>query len=185
MQNAFNGAKRVVSRFRPLSRLRSFEERLGIVAFAAMLLFATVQGLSAHEYKAGSLVIGHPWSRATPVGAKVAAGYLTLKNEGGEPDRLVAVTGEISGKAEIHEMSVDASGVMTMRGLPDGVEIPAGDTVELKPGSFHLMFMNIERPLKEGERFKGSLTFEKAGKVDVEFAVEAMGDTADHNAHGG
>ncbi|MCO5063143.1 MAG: copper chaperone PCu(A)C [Rhizobiaceae bacterium] len=172
MRNFFHGAL-------------SAKSSLGISAFAALSLLAWTQGLSAHEYKAGAIEIGHPWSRATPAGAKVAAGYLTLKNEGGEADRLVAVTGEISPKAQIHEMAVDAKGVMTMRELAAGIEIPAGGTVELKPGSFHLMFMGIERPLKEGERFKGSLTFEKAGEVDVEFAVESMGGSMDHNAHGG
>ena len=179
MQNVFRGALRVaLSRF-SFSPRRSLDEGLAALAFAAILLLGTVQGLSAHDYKAGSIEISGPWSRATPAGAKVAAGYLTLKNEGSEADRLVAVTGEISEKAEIHEMAVDASGVMTMR------ELPAGGTVELKPGSFHLMFMPLGQQLKEGERFKGSLTFEKAGKVDVEFTVEAMGKTSGHSTHGG
>lgn len=180
MSNILSSAVRVAASFRSHAM-----ERSGIIALAAVLLLATMQGLSAHEFKAGTMDIGHPAARATPAGAKVAAGYLKLKNEGTEADRLISVTSEISEKAEIHEMSVDANGVMTMRGLPNGVEIPAGELVELKPGSYHIMFMNISRPLKEGEKFKGSLTFEKAGTVEVEFAVEAMGKSTDHNAHGG
>ncbi|WP_170971306.1 MULTISPECIES: copper chaperone PCu(A)C [Mesorhizobium] len=180
MQHYSRGAAR---HFLFYSRLT--QQIFGVVAVTAMLLFVAVQELSAHEYKAGTINIHHPWSRATPAGAKVAVGYLTLKNEGSEADRLVSVEAEIAPKGEIHEMSVDSNGVMTMRGLPDGVEIPAGASVELKPGGYHLMFMGITQPVKEGTRFKGSLTFEKAGKVDVEFAVEAMGETMDHNAHGG
>lgn len=171
----------------PISRFRSFEERLGVIAFALALLFATSQTLLAHGFKIGDIEIDHPWSRATPEGAKVAAGYLVIGNEGSTPDRLLSVTGEIAGKSEIHEMAVDASGVMTMRPLADGVEIPAGGEVRLEPGSFHIMFMDLKQGAREGERFKGTLTFEKAGTVAVEFAVEAMGGGGgqDHTTHGG
>ena len=71
-------------------------------------------------------------------------------------------------------MSMDG-GVMKMRELKNGIEIPPGATVELKPGSYHIMMMNLSRPLAKGDKIKGSLTFEKAGKVDLEFTVEAMG----------
>lgn len=175
----------------PRSAFRSFEARIFITGFSLMLLFALVQPLFAHEFKAGDLEIGHPWSRATPEGAKVAAGYFKISNSGAEADRLVAVTGEIAGRTEIHEMAVDADGVMTMRPLAGGVEIPAGGAVTLEPGGIHVMFMDLKQGPKEGERFKGTLTFEKAGSVDVEFAVEAMGghgsqDAGDsHESHGG
>jgi copper(I)-binding protein len=171
---------------RALRRFRSAEERLGILAFVAMLLIALTHPLLAHEFKAGDLEIDHPWSRATPPGAKVAAGYAVIRNAGSEPDRLVAVSGEIAGRGEIHEMAVDASGVMTMRPV-EGVEIPAGGTAELKPGGFHIMFLDLSAGAKEGERFKGTLTFEKAGTVEVEFAVEGMGAAPahEHGAHDG
>lgn len=163
---------------------RSIEERLGIAVFAMMLLFASTHALLAHGFKVGALEIGHPWSRATPAGAKVAAGYLTIKNNGAEADRLVSVQSDIAEKAEIHEMAVDAKGVMTMRKLADGVEIPAGGEVALKPGSYHIMFMGLKSPAKEGEKFAGTLTFEKAGTVKVEFAVDAMsGQSQDHSSH--
>lgn len=167
---------------RPL--FRSFEERLGIVVFAAMLLFASTHGLLAHGFKLGDLEIGHPWSRATPAGAKVAVGYLTVKNSGGEADRLVSVQSDVSEKAEIHEMAVDAKGVMTMRQLADGVEIPAGGEVAFKPGSYHIMFVGLKAPVKQGETFSGTLTFAKAGTVTVQFAVDAIGgQSEDHSGH--
>lgn len=165
----------------PFNRFRSFEERLGIAAFALALLFAMSHSLLAHEFKAGDLEIVHPWSRATPEGAKVAAGYLAVKNHGSTADRLVSASGEIAGLAQIHEMAVDAAGVMTMKQLADGLEIPAGGEVALKPGSFHIMFMDLKKPVKQGEPFKGTLTFEKAGTVEVEYSVDAMG--GDHDDH--
>jgi copper(I)-binding protein len=131
---------------------------------------------SAHEYKAGSLEIGHPWSRATPPGAKVAAGYLSITNNGDTADRLTAVFSAISDKGEIHQMSVDSTtGVMTMRPVDGGIEIPAGETVKLEPGNYHLMFVGLKQPAKQGERFKGTLTFEHAGSVEVDYAVESIG----------
>lgn len=183
MQTTIRGAARAVLATYPLSRLRSLEERAGLVAFVLMMLFALSQAVWAHEFKVGDIEIDHPWSRATPAGAKVAAGYVTIRNEGASDDRLVAVTGAIAGKTQIHEMAVDSNGVMTMRELPDGVEIPAGGEVALKPGSFHIMFMDLKEPAREGETFKGSLTFAKAGTVEVEFSVDKMGGEA--TGHGG
>ena len=145
------------------------------------ILFACILSLAAgaaaaQEFKAGSLEIDQPWSRATPKGAKVGAGYLTIKNTGTTPDRLVSGTSPVAGKFEIHEMSMD-KGVMKMRPVPEGVEIKPGETVELKPNSFHFMIMDLKQPIVRGKPFKGSLTFEKAGAVDVDFAVEAIGGT--------
>jgi copper(I)-binding protein len=185
MRNSGRDAARVAINTYPQSRLRSSEQRLGNVLFTLLLLFAMCRTLSAHEFKIGSIEVVHPWSRATPPGAKVAAGYLVIENSGSTPDRLMSATGEIAGKTEIHEMSVDAEGVMTMRPLPDGLEVPAGGEAELKPGSVHIMFMDLKRRAKAGEAFKGTLTFEKAGTVEVEFAVEAMGGEPGNGAHGG
>ena len=155
---------------------------LSAAALASALLFS--QAATAHEFKQGDLTIGHPWSRATLPGAKVAAGYLTVKNAGSTPDRLISVTADIAGKGEIHEMTVK-DGVMNMRPLADGLEIPAGGEVKLEPGSYHLMFMGLKEPAVEGVKFPGTLTFEKAGTVKVEFAVDKAGGEADHSAHGG
>jgi len=140
---------------------------------AAMAVFLSGSA-HAHDYKAGPLTIAHPWTRATPKSATVAGGYLKITNTGSTPDRLTGGSAEVARKFEIHEMSMDG-GVMKMRELKNGLEIPPGATVELKPGSYHIMMMNLSRPLAKGEKVKGSLTFEKAGKVELEFAVEAMG----------
>jgi periplasmic copper chaperone A len=153
------------------------------VLLAALLAFATTAA-SAHEYKAGSIEIKHPWSRATPKGASVAGGYLKLINTGTAADRLIGGSTEIAGKFEIHEMSMD-NGVMKMRPLPNGIEIKPGQTVEFKLGGYHLMFVGISQPLEQGKRVKGTLEFEKAGKVDVEYAVEAIGGTPKGEAAGG
>ena len=153
-------------------------------SFALAALLALAAGAaSAHEYKIGTLEIGHPWARATPKGASVAAGYLKVTNTGKEADRLIGGSAAFSGRLEVHEMSMEG-GVMKMRPLPGGIEIKPGETVELKPGSYHLMFIDLKQPLEKGQRGKGSLRFEKAGSVEVEYAVEAVGGTpAGHSGH--
>ena len=151
------------------------------VLLAAVFALATVSA-SAHEYKAGSLEINHPWARATPKGAMVAGGYLKIVNTGDAADRLVGGSTPAAGKFEIHEMSMDG-GVMKMRPLPKGLEIKPGQTVELKPGSYHLMFVGLKEPFEQGKRVKGTLQFEKAGTVEVEYAVEAMGGAPEHKGH--
>jgi copper(I)-binding protein len=151
----------------------------------AITLTCAATVASAHEYKAGSIEIKHPWSRATPKGATIAGGYMKLINTGTTADRLIGGSTEIAGKFEIHEMSMD-NGVMKMRPLANGVEIKPGETVEFKPGGYHLMFVGITQPVEQGKRVKGTLQFEKAGKVDVEYAVEAIGGTPkdEHAGHG-
>ena len=142
---------------------------------AAAIATAALAGTAvAHDFKAGTLQIDHPWSRATPGGATVAGGYLVVKNTGTAPDRLVAATAPFAGRVEIHEMSMK-DGVMVMRPLPDGLAIPAGGSLELKPGGYHIMFLDLKSPLKEGTLVDGTLTFEKAGTVPVQFKVEGMG----------
>ena len=144
-----------------------------LVAAASAIAAGTA---SATDYKVGALEIEQPWSRALPKGATVAAGYMKIKNTGTEPDRLVGGSTPVAGKFEIHEMSMD-KGVMRMRPLPAGVEIKPGETVELKPSGMHIMMMDVKQPIVRGKPFKGSLTFEKAGAVDVDFEVEAIGGT--------
>ncbi|HMN72879.1 MAG TPA: copper chaperone PCu(A)C [Rhodoblastus sp.] len=137
------------------------------------LAAAILSGASVLAH-AGDIALDHPWSRATPAGAPVGAGYVTLKNTGAAADKLLSATApDVAGKVEIHEMSMD-NGVMKMRPV-NGLEIPAGKSVELKPGGYHIMFMQLKHPLKAGETVKGVLTFEKAGAVPVEYKVEAMG----------
>lgn len=151
-------------------------------ALSAMLMSPAL----AKDYTAGSLKIEQPWARATPKGAPVGGGYFTITNTGNTPDRLVGGSVPVSSGFEIHEMAMD-NGVMKMRMLPNGLEIKPGETVALKPGGYHLMFTGLKDQLKQGESFKGTLQFEKAGKVDVEFAVEGMAATGagGGSGHGG
>ena len=151
-------------------------------AFALVSLLAVPA--AAHDYKKGDLRIDHPWSRATPGGAKVAGGFMKITNAGKEADRLVGGSFEASGVVEIHEMKMDG-GVMKMRALEKGLEIKPGQAVELKPGSYHVMFIELKRPLKEGESVKGELVFEKAGRVPVEYKIENLGAKSGSDHHGG
>ncbi|MFB9267917.1 copper chaperone PCu(A)C [Bradyrhizobium erythrophlei] len=154
-----------------------------LAAFAAALVSAPVR---AEDVKAGDLVITQAWSRATPNGAKIAGGYLTIENKGAAPDRLVGGSGEIAGKFEIHEMAVD-NGVMKMRPLDKGLAIEPGKTVKLAPGGFHLMMFDLKGPLKQGDKVPVTLEFEKAGKVTVSLDVQGVGAQApvggDHSGH--
>jgi copper(I)-binding protein len=144
---------------------------------AAALMGIAVSAAQATDYKAGSLVIADPWSRATPKGASVAGGYMKITNNGATPDRLIAGSSDVASSFEVHEMSM-TEGVAKMRPVQGGLEIKPGQTVELKPGSYHIMFMGLKKPLAAGEHIKATLMFEKAGKVDVDYDVRAMGATA-------
>lgn len=152
------------------------------IALAFGLLAASP--LAAHDYMLGSLKIAHPWSRATPGGAKVAGGFMTITNTGKEPDRLIGGSAVPAGIFEVHEMRMEGN-VMKMRALEKGLEIKAGQTVELKPGGYHVMFMDLKSPLKEGESIKGTLIFEKAGTIEVEYKIENRGASSGQTGHGG
>jgi copper(I)-binding protein len=156
--------------------------RTMIASCALALCFAVPA--AAHDFTKGSIHIEHPWSRATPRGATVGAGYLVIENRGATADRFVSVSvsAEIAGRAEIHEMAV-TDGVMRMRPLPRGIEIASGMNARMEPGGLHIMFVDLKRPLEKGERFKATLNFEQAGSVDVEFVVEAMGGAPQHQGH--
>lgn len=145
------------------------------VAFASALTLASILGIAhaqSHEIKFGELVIGHPWARPSPADKGVAAGYMTITNNGSQDDRLVKVTAGISGTVQLHEMKM-VGDVMKMSELPDGIVIPAGKTVALKPKTLHVMFLDVKEKLEVGEEFSGTLTFEKAGTVRVDFEVAA------------
>ena len=131
----------------------------------------------AATFKLGDLTVTSPWTRATPGGAKIAGGYLKITNNGSAPDRFVGAKSAEADHVEIHEMSMH-DGVMKMRPLPNGLEIKPGETVELKSGGYHLMFMDIKQPLKVGDTFNATLQFEKAGPLEVSFNVNALGATA-------
>ena len=127
-------------------------------------------------FKLGDLTVTSPWTRATPGGAKIAGGYLKITNNGSSADRFVGAKSDATDHVEIHEMSM-SDGVMKMRPLANGLEIKPGETVELKSGGYHLMFMDLKQPLKQGDTFKATLQFEKAGSLEVNFSVRGLGAT--------
>ena len=149
-----------------------FVRFLSLIAAAALL----ASPAWAQDYKLGSLEIAQPWTRATAPTAKAGGGYVTITNKGTTPDRLIAARSAASAKVEIHEMKMDGN-VMRMRELDKGLEIPPGATVTLAPGHFHLMMMGLKGPLKQGEKVPVTLVFEKAGSIEGELAVLAMGAT--------
>jgi periplasmic copper chaperone A len=154
--------------------------------FAALVASLFAVPARAEDVKAGDLVISQAWSRATPNGAKIAGGYLTIENKGTAPDKLIGGSGDIAGKVEVHEMSVN-NGVMTMRPLDKGLAIEPGKTVKLAPGGYHLMMFDLKGPLKQGEKVPVTLEFEKAGKVNLSLDVQGVGAQApggmEHSGH--
>lgn len=141
-----------------------------------LVLTAAAHGALAHDYTAGPLAIDHPWARATPPGAPVAGGYLTITNTGTEPDRLLGGSSNAAEAVQIHESTM-TDGVARMRPAENGIAIAPGETLKLEPGAAHIMFVDPAKPLKDGERFPATLSFEKAGAVAVEFAIVPMGAT--------
>jgi copper(I)-binding protein len=138
----------------------------------------------AEDFRIGTIQVGSPWTRATPKGSAVAGGYMTISNKGTAPDRLVGGSFAAGSRFEVHSMVME-QGVAKMRPVEGGLEIKPGETVELKPGSFHIMLMGLKQPLEKGQKVKGTLEFEKAGKVDIEYAVEALGAASPApSAHG-
>jgi len=130
---------------------------------------------TAADYKAGSLTIIDPWSRATPKGAQTAIGYMMIKNNGSSPERLIGGSIDVADHFQLHAMKMEGD-VAKMNEL-QSVEIMPGQTIEFKPGGSHVMFVGLKRQLAKGERIKGSLVFEHAGTVPVEYSVESIGAT--------
>lgn len=149
-------------------------------AICTLLALSWAAPVSAHDYKLGSLEIATPWTRATPATAKSGGGFMTITNKGTTTDRLIAARSPASMKVEVHEMKMDGS-IMRMREVEGGLEIPAGATVTLKPGGFHIMFMELAAPLAKGGKVPVTLVFEKAGSIDVDFKIEAAGAAASHH----
>lgn len=145
--------------------------------FAFLLSLLSALPAHADTVKAGDLVITQAWSRATPNGAKVAGGYLTIENKGSAPDRLTGGALDVASRVEVHEMAT-TGGVMTMRPLDGGLTIAPGKTVTFGPGGYHLMFFDLKTQFRQGDKVAVTLQFEKAGKVDVSFDIQGVGAQA-------
>lgn len=152
---------------------------LAAVAALSIPAFAAVQPAMAEDkaamamdsapVKAGDLELTGLWARAMLPNQPAGGGFVTIRNTGTQDDRLLKVETPLA-RGEVHEMAV-ADGVMRMRELADGLPLPAGETVELKPGGFHLMFLEVKEPFAEGGSVPATLVFEKAGRVDVNLKV--------------
>jgi copper(I)-binding protein len=155
--------------------------RIAFGALLATLLFGSAGTLLAQGK--GDLKIEKAWARATAPGAAVGGGYLTVRNAGTAGDRLVGASSPVSARTELHEMAMEKD-IMRMREVK-GIDVPAKGTLELKPGSYHLMFVELKAPLKQGDKVPVTLKFEKAGEVKAELAVESVGaGAADAPKHG-
>jgi periplasmic copper chaperone A len=173
-----------------------------IIAFSVAALLAAAPLAQAHAHCAngdgqaegcvelGTVVVDHleladPWARAMQPGQPAGGGYLRITNHGDTPDRLVHAHTARAARVEIHAMSV-VDDVMTMRPVEGGLDVPAGETVALEPGGYHIMFFGVADPFREGERLEVTLEFEQAGRVALEFPVRGMGHGRghDHEYHG-
>lgn len=162
--------------------------RTAKAAIAAFLTVAAVTAAQADDVAVGDLTISGAFTRATPPSAPVAGGFFTVANDGAGADRLVGGSVAFAARVEVHEMKMDGD-VMKMRELEDGLPIPAGGEVVLKPGGYHIMFIELSEPLKEGDTHVVTLMFEQAGAVEVPFPVAGMGagmapGMHDHTGHG-
>lgn len=155
-----------------------------VLAAATLVAVLAAAGARAADYDVGPIHVAEPWARATPKGASTGAAYLTVTNAGSAPDRLSCAASEAAAQCQIHTMRMD-DGVMKMRPLEGGLEIKPGETVTLKPGSDHVMLMNLKHPLEAGKTVEATLQFEKAGPLKVEFAILAMGAAAPGAPAGG
>ena len=148
---------------------------------AAAFALSAAQLLAVHaqaaDYDVGAIHIAQPWARATPKGASSGAAYMTITNSGTAPDRLSCVASDASAQCQIHTMSMEG-GVMKMRPVEGGLEIKPGETVTLKPGGLHVMLVDLKHPLEPGNMVKATLKLEKAGTVDVEYPIAAIGAAA-------
>jgi periplasmic copper chaperone A len=145
---------------------------LAVLAFQAGIAWP-------HNHEKGDIEVRHPWSRATPPGAKVGVGYLEIRNKGSQPDRLLSATTPAAKRVEMH-VTEHAGEVAKMRQLRS-FEIPGRERLELRPGGAHLMLVDLVQPLKKGERFGVTLRFERAGEVEVQFEVQELGSRKPHH----
>ena len=122
--------------------------------------------------------IEKPWSRATTPGAKLAAGYMVIRNGSAAPDRLIGASSPLAARMEAH-VTVQDGEIMRMRQVK-GYDVPANGSFELKPGGAHLMFVDIKRPFKDGDKIPATLRFAKAGEIKVEFQVGGLGGAPSH-----
>ena len=139
----------------------------------AALLTAGWLAPAAAQNATMPIMVQNAWARATAGNIKTGGAYMTLVDNGTAPDKLVAASTPVAGKAELHVMSMD-KGIMTMRPVA-AITVEPGKPTELKPGGYHVMLTDLKQPLKEGDSFPLSLTFANAGTIQVTVKVEKPG----------
>lgn len=152
---------------------------IALAAVAALVAITTVQ---AHEVSLGDLSITKAWTRATPPRAMAGGGFVEITNHGATDDRLISASSPVAGRVELHDMSIK-DGVMVMREKEGGIEIPAGQSVALQPGGLHIMFMELKGGFKAGAHVPVTLTFEKAGEIQLDLEVAKMGAKEMDHSH--
>jgi copper(I)-binding protein len=156
-----------------------FRQLLG-AAFAAALVF--VPAFAHDTFTVGAIEISGGFSRATLPNAPVGGGYITITNIGTEDDTLIGASSPVAEDVQLHQMKMEGD-VMKMSAMPDGIPVPAGQTVTLEPGGLHLMMMGLKQPLVENDAVPVTLTFAKAGTVEIVLLVGSA--NADHPEHPG
>ena len=122
-----------------------------------------------------AIKVENAYTRATVPGQQVAGGFMKIENKGASVDQLLSASSPAAGEVQLHEMAMEGN-VMKMRQVKD-IAVPAGGTVELKPGGYHLMFMSLKGPFAAGETVPVKLKFAKAGELEVKLPVNSMGNT--------
>ncbi|MCE7798059.1 copper chaperone PCu(A)C [Sphingobium sufflavum] len=145
------------------------------------LALASAAPLAAHDYTVGAIALDHPWARETAPGQKAGGGFVSIHNSGKTSDRLISGSTPVAAEVQVHSVNMDG-GIMRMRRMTDGLSIAPGETVVLKPGSFHVMFVGLKQPLKAGTTIPVTLRFQKAGAIRVQFAVQSL-IGGDHGSH--
>lgn len=140
-------------------------------AICILIVLVMSAAVSAHEFKAGDITIGHPYAFVSIGKARTGAGFLTLRNGGDTADALIGISSDFAVRNEIHNHTM-TNGRMMMRPV-EKIDIPAGATINLEPGGLHLMLMGLKAPLKLGEKRPVTLYFEKSGEVTVDLSIEA------------
>ena len=160
------------------ARSSNLPRLIGGAILAVALLLIVVGAATAHEFSSKDITVSHPWARATPGGVTVGGAYFEVKAAPGPGDRLIGARSAVAGSMEVHSHSIE-NGVAKMRRV-DGLPIKGGESVVLKPGGYHVMLLDLKKPLKEGDLLKFTLSFEKAGDIEVEATVEPIGAKGPH-----
>ncbi|KAE8437549.1 MULTISPECIES: copper chaperone PCu(A)C [Halomonadaceae] len=155
----------------------------------ALLMMSTPLLAAHHGGDSSEAMAGHsaieaeqPWTRATPPGAGAGGGFVTLTNHGDGDDMLIGATSPVTERVEIHIMEMDGD-VMRMAPLPGGIELPAGGSVTLAPGGLHLMLMELDSPIVEGEPVPVTLEFQHAEPMEIELRVLPVGESPEGHHH--